>query len=107
MSVYVLSEGFSASATIDIDIEDVVSFCKELQKVYDSLNGEAKIQEPFGNQQYISFSGDKKGHILISGTLNSNGVKGYWQELKFENIIDQALLPQFIKNLDVFSKLCI
>ena len=107
LSVCVLSEGFSAFTTMDIDIKDVVSFCNELQKVYDSLSGEAKIHEPFGNRQYILFSGDKNGHIHISGTLSSNGAKGFWQELKFENIIDQTFLPEFIKNLVAFSKLCI
>ena len=107
LSVCVLSEGFSASTAMDIDIKDVASFCANLQKIYDSLSGEAKIQEPFGNRQYILFSGDKKGHILISGTLNSSGAKGFWQELKFKNIIDQTHLPLFIKKLDAFSKLCV
>lgn len=104
LSVCVFSEGFSASATMDVDINDVLHFCNELQKVYDSLKGEAKIQEPFGNRQYIMFSCDKKGHFFISGTLNSDGANGLWQELKFENVIDQTVLLQFIKSLVAFSQ---
>lgn len=104
LSVCVLSEGFSASATMDIDIKDIASFCVNLQKVYNSLSGEAKIQEPFENRQYLLFSGDRKGHILISGTLNSHGAKGFWQELKFENMIDQTHLPLFIEKLDAISR---
>ena len=103
LTVSVSSAGFSASTTMDIDIKDIPTFYYELQKLYDSLMGEAKIQEPYGNQQYILFSGDKKGHILVSGVLNSNGANGFWQELKFENCIDQTFLPQFLKKLSIFS----
>lgn len=102
LTVSVLSAGFSASTIMDIDIKDIPTFCYQLQKVYDSLKGEAKIQEPYGNQQYILFSGDKKGHILVSGMLNSNGANGFWQELKFKNCIDQTFLPKFIKELSAF-----
>ena len=103
LSVSVTSAGFSASTTMDIDIKDIPTSCSKLQKLYDSLKGEAKIQEPFGDQQHITFSGDGKGHILISGKLNSNGANGFWQELKFENCIDQTYMPQFLKNLSSFS----
>ena len=103
LSVSVSSEGFSASTTMDIDIKDIQTFCNELQKTYDSLKGEAKIQEPYGNQQYILFTGDKKGHIFVSGMLNSNSANGFWQELKFENCLDQTFLPQFLRKLTALS----
>lgn len=103
LSVSVSSEGFSASTTMDIDIKAIPIFCNELQKTYDSLKGEAKIQEPYGNQQYILFTGDKKGHIFVSGMLNSNGANGFWQDLKFENCLDQTFLPQFLRKLTAFS----
>ena len=103
LSVSVTSAGFSAFTTMDIDIKDIPTFCNELQNIYNSLNGEAMIQEPYGNRQYIRFSGDRKGHILVSGTLNSNGASGFWQELKFENCIDQTFLPDFLKKLTTLS----
>ena len=103
LSVFVSSAGFSASTTMDIDIKDISTFCNELQNIYNSLNGEAKIQEPYGNRQCILFSGDKKGHILVSGTLSSNGANEFWQELKFENCIDQTVLPDFLKKLTALS----
>ena len=103
LSVSVSSAGFSASTTMDIDIKDVPKFCNELQNIYGSLKGDAKIQEPFGSKQYIAFSGDGKGHILVSGTLHSNGANGLWQELKFENCIDQTFMPQFLKKLTALA----
>ena len=103
LSVSVASAGFFASTTMDIDIKDLPVLCNELQNVYNFLKGEAKIQEPYGSRQYLVFSGDGKGHILVSGMLNSNGADGFWQELKFENCIDQTYMPQFLKNLTKFS----
>lgn len=103
LSVSVTSDGFSASATMDIDIKDIPLFCNELKKVYDCLNVEAKIQEPYGARQFILFSGDKCGRISISGTLNSGGDNGLWQELKFENSIDQTYIPRFMKELNDIS----
>lgn len=103
LSISVSSAGFSASTTMDIDVKDMPFFCNELQKVYDYLEGETKIQEPYGSRQYIGFSGDGKGHIHVCGTLNSNGANGFWQELKFENCIDQTFLPQFLRKLIAFS----
>ena len=102
LSVSVSSEGFSASTTMDIDIKDIQTFCNELQKTYDSLKGEARIQEPYGNQ-HILFTGDKKGYIFVSGMLNSNGANGFWQELKFENCLDQTFMPQFLRKLTALS----
>ncbi len=107
LTVSVSSAGFSASTTMDIDIKDIPTFCNELQNIYNSLNGEAKIQESYGNRQYIQFSGDKKGHIWVSGILNSNGASGFWQELKFKNCIDQTFLPGFLKKLTTLSNQCV
>jgi hypothetical protein len=103
LTVSVSSEGFSATSTMDIDIKSVYAFCDDLKSIYDSLSGTAKIQQAYGNQ-YVSFSGDGIGHILVSGFLSSNGENGFWQELKFENCIDQTFISEFIKNLTDFSQ---
>ena len=102
LSVSVSSAGFSASTTMDVDIKEIAKFCDELEQLYSSLKGSTKICEPFGNRQYICFSGDGRGHILISGILNSNGLNGFWQELKFENSVDQTCLPSFLDELTAY-----
>lgn len=102
LSVCVSSSGFSASTTMDIDIKAFCNFCNELESVYNTLKGSAKIQEAYGNQ-YILFSGDCLGHIRVSGFLDSQGTNGFWQELKFENCIDQTYFPRFLKCLKKFS----
>ena len=102
LSVCVSSSGFSAATTMDIDIKAVRDFCNELENIYNTLKGSTKIQEAYGNQ-YILFSGDGLGHIMISGLLNSNGANAFWQELKFENSIDQTYFPNFLKQLTGFT----
>ena len=102
LSISVSSSGFSASTTMDIDIKAFCNFCNELEIVYNTLKGSAKIQEAYGNQ-YILFSGDCLGHIRASGFLDSQGANGFWQELKFENCIDQTYFPRFLKCLKNFS----
>lgn len=102
LSVCVSSSGFSASTTMDIDIRRVYDFCNELAIVYSTLKGSAKIQQAYGNQ-YIIFSGNGLGHIMVSGLLDSQGANGFWQELKFENFIDQTYLQRFLKGLTNFA----
>lgn len=102
LSVCVSSSGFSAATAMDIDIKAFCNFCNELEIVYNALKGSAKIQEAYGNQ-YILFSGDGLGHIMVSGFLDSQGANGFWQELKFENCIDQTYFPRFLKCLTNFS----
>lgn len=102
LSVCVSSSGFSASTTMDVDIKTIYDFCNKLGSVYIILTGSAKIQEAYGNQ-YILFSGDGIGHIRVAGMLDSQGANGFWQELKFENCIDQTYFPSFLKGLTDFA----
>ena len=83
ISVFVLSAGFSAYTSMDVDIKKISEFCNELNKLYSTLKGSTKILEPFGKQS-ICFSGDGLGHIHISGTLHSNSADGLWQELNLK-----------------------
>lgn len=103
LSVSVSSAGFAALSSMDIDVKEIKIFCVDLKKIYDTFKGEAKIGEPYG-KQYIMFSCDKLGHIFISGLLHSGGANGFWQELKFENAVDQTFLLHFLKDLTTFSQ---
>ena len=104
ISVFVLSAGFSASTSMDVDIKELSLFCDRLNDIYSTLKGETRISEPFGNKQNICFKGDGCGHIFISGMLHSNGAYGLYQELKFENTLDQTYFPAFLKKLTAYVK---
>ena len=101
LSVYIESDGFCCSTQMDMDTKMVRSFVKELSSLYTKLQGSAKIQEPYGYQQYIEFSGDHTGHIIIRGELHSMR-SDHRHSLQFENDIDQTYLPPFINALTAF-----
>lgn len=101
LSVCVSSSGFSACSTMDIDIKGFADFCRDLSALYASLTGAAKITD-YDGEQFIFFSADSLGNVHVSGTLKSNGESGFWQELKFENRIDQTYLSEFVKSLTAF-----
>lgn len=101
LTISVNSDGFCANTDMDIDIKQFKAFVDALSSLYSSLTGSAVIQEPYGEQQFIEFSADRSGHIGIRGKLCSNGRNGFFQELIFENCIDQTYLPDFIKNLSL------
>jgi hypothetical protein len=99
----VKSFGFSGDAEFDINIKDFVVFVENLQKIYNSLNGNAKLEEVYGTQ-YINFSADGKGHIFVTGFI-SQIILDYNQELKFSNEIDQTVLKEFVDKLsDIYTK---
>ena len=97
MTVSVTSDGFSASANLDIDIKEFAKFAKELAKVYDSLSGTATIKEPYGYGEYISFIADNRtGHITVKGFICDDLRNN---ELRFENSFDQTYLKSFSSDL--------
>jgi len=102
LTVFVESDGFAAHTQMDTDIKQIRSFVKDLSALYSNLQGAAKIQESYGYQQYISFSGDRTGHISIRGELHSMRHVEYRNTLQFENDVDQTYLPPFINALSAF-----
>ena len=104
LTVFVESDGFAACTQIDTDIKQIRSFVKDLSAMYSKFHGSAKIQEPYGYQQYISFSGDHTGHIIIRGELHSIGRPDHRHTLQFENDVDQTYLPSFINALTAFCR---
>ncbi len=97
MYIHVESCGFAGDASMDIDIKQFAEFCVDLSKLYDTLKGSARIQEPFGYRQFIEFTTDKLGHIYISGMIRSESE--FVHALQFENSVDQTALKDFSKEL--------
>ena len=90
MDVEVESDGFSGKASMDIDVKAFVIFASKLNEIYETLDGEARIEEPYGEKMYISFHGNGRGHINVSGRLCNMR-----QSLNFENEFDQTYLQFF------------
>ena len=98
MEVTVQSKGFLANTSMDIDIKQFAKFSVDLCKIYETLSGEAKIEEPYGMHMYLSFVGNGRGHIAIKGCLYKGDSAGS-QSLEFDNDIEQTYLKEFCYNL--------
>ncbi len=95
MAVTVQSDGFAGNATMDVGIKDLCKFAADLCWIYDTLSGEAKIEEPYGLHMYLYFSGDGKGHVVVKGHLHQRNRIGHENSLEFVNYIDQTVLKSF------------
>lgn len=100
MDIEIESDGFSGKASMDIDVKELAKFATKLYEIYERLNGEARIEETYGEKMYISFEGDGRGHINVNGMLCNMG-----HSLKFENEFDQTYLQVFAYELkQAYSK---
>lgn len=99
LEVCLESDGFSAKTTMDIDIKEFRLFVSQINDLYETLKSKTEIKEPYG-KQFIAFSADKKGHILVSGLLHNNYKNENYQSLQFENTFDQTYLKAFISSLN-------
>ena len=103
MAVTVSSDDFSGKASMDIDAKQLGRFARDLLGLYETLNGEAKIQETYGDM-FLAFSGDGRGHIRVKGFLQSYYGDNV-QELHFGIRFDQTWLRCFSAELfEAFGK---
>lgn len=93
--VLVESEKFSADAFIDVAVDDLIKFIKELNDLYCTLKGTARINE-ICRSAYVSFTADKKGHIIAEGYLYDDPEDF---SLRFRSEFDQTFLKPFAEGL--------
>ena len=105
LGVKVSSYGYSADTFMDVGVQGIAIFAAQLKKLYESLSGEARLEEPYSVHNYIEFIAKTGGHVKVLGRLNNKSAFGYTQEINFENEIDQTYLSGFVSRLfDDFSK---
>ena len=105
LGVKVSSYGYSADTFMDVGVRGIAEFAAQLKRLYESLAGEARLEEPYSVHNYIEFIAETGGHIRVVGRLNNKNAFGYTQEINFENEIDQTYLSEFVIRLhDDFSK---
>ena len=73
-------------------------FRQALQRLYDSLEGDALLGPDWQGSLELRFHGDGLGHISVKGEACADAAYGPW--LKFElPAIDQTYLPAIIASL--------
>ncbi len=99
LGVKVSSYGYSADTFMDVGVQGIAGFALQLKGLYDTLSGEARLEEPYSVHNYIEFVAETGGHIRVYGRLNNKSAYGYTQEINFENEIDQTYLRDFVNRL--------
>ena len=94
LTVKVVSNDFSGAMEMEVGSLGLEEFVQNLTKMYKTLKGEARIEEPYGNRCFINFKTDRTGHVEVNGKLVV-----WTQQLLFENIFDQSYLEKFVKHL--------
>lgn len=96
LRIRVWSSGFAAESSMDVGMGALSRLADSLEQLYRALAGEAVLEEPYGAHQYIRFSAQRGGHLLVQGYL-SRSVPGLpEQELRFANRLDQTYLRPFL-----------
>ena len=99
LGVKVSSYGYSADTFMDVGVQGIAEFAVHLKNLYETLAGDARLEEPYSVHNYIGFIAKPGGHIKITGRLNNKNAFGYTQEINFENKIDQTYLRDFVNRL--------
>ena len=87
------------STFIDVGVQGIADFALQLKNLYETLTGEARLEEPYSVHNYIEFIARTGGRIRVMGRLNNKSAFGYTQEINFENEIDQTYLREFVNQL--------
>jgi len=80
---------------MDVDDLRLADFAVQLNKLYETLNGSASLEEPGSALGFISFAATTGGHIKVWGYIHYK----HTQELTFENEFDQTYLKNFAEAL--------
>ena len=92
LQVKVSSLGFSADSIMDIDDIALSDFAVNLNELYETLSGSARLEEPYGMHCFLEFTAVTGGRIRIKGRIHNKKGIGYGHELIFENEVDQTYL---------------
>lgn len=100
ISVNITSAGFCGGGKLDVSRGIIEVFAKDLQALYETLNGTARLCETYG-EGYVEFEGDGKGRIDVRGLVVGYSENRYMSEqrLSFENIIDQTFLAELCEEI--------
>lgn len=98
LGVKVSSYGYLADTFMDVGVQGIAEFALQLKALYETLTGDARLEEPYSVHNYIEFIAETGGHIRVTGRLN-NSAFGCAQKITFENEIDQTYLKTFVKQL--------
>lgn len=57
LNVRLTSDGYSADSSMDVGARDIAVFAEGLKEVYDKLEGTVRLEEPYGEHNFIVLMG--------------------------------------------------
>ena len=94
--VEVRTNGLQGNIRASFRRGELTRFAEEIEVLYQKLRGEATL-EPLEPHLTLSFAGDGKGHIEVTGTAQAT--MGSGTKLAFSLSVDQTSLPRIAKDL--------
>jgi len=94
------------SADMQIDIYEFCDFARDMQNLYDMLDGYAAIGEPYGHGMSLSFRGVTGGKIEVGGSLTRDfgGEQVCFYDLQFSEVIDQTSIKELVRDLMAYTQ---
>ena len=89
---------FQASFETTWLVDTFPSFRSELERAYESLEGEARFLPDYARTLEVALAGDGLGHFAIKGEVCANPATGPWFRFNLPTI-DQTYLPDMINTL--------
>lgn len=75
VDIKVSSNDFAATTYFDTNDVFLSGFATQLNKMYEKLEGSAKIQDLYETESYIEFIAQKRGHIIVRGNSSVADIK--------------------------------
>jgi hypothetical protein len=91
----VYSRGFSVRRLFYF--ENITEFIKKLKIIDKTLSGTAILKQQY-EQDFIEFTGEKKGHVIVEGEIFEQSE--FSQKIHFSFQTDQTVLKPFITDLE-------
>ena len=95
--IKVFSDGFYGKGDMEVPVKKLVNFAVDLKKIYDTLKGSARLEEPYFPNNFIEFVMTKTGRVVVSGRIHDCYPRP--RTLTFEDEIDQTYLQAFANAL--------
>ena len=95
--VEIAVSGFRGNIEPWLELSDIKRFATQLLTMYESLQGEAKLQ-PLEEQLVLVLQAQTGGHIQVQGTAWSKAT--YENKLEFSLQLDQSFLPATLQQLE-------
>lgn len=99
-SLRIVSGEFSGLAPCEYDIKAFRQFVRELEEMYQFRRTTVELNDIcYGSK--VVFTIDRTGHITVKGNIHGEGLA---HSLKFEFLVDQTVLPTFLRELHLLIR---